>query len=77
MKAIICDGCKKTLSQNEGICTGIGGIMLDLRENCNKKFEERREEYELKELELIEKRKKLYKKFVNNLKEIGIEFGKL
>lgn len=73
MKAILCDGCKKLLSEKDVEYIGIGIKRFELCKKCKEKVTEINKWEEQQDNKLQEEYKKIQEEYKNKLKEIGIE----
>lgn len=73
MQVLVCDACKKILEEKEAKWIGDFKRGYDLCEECKEKFNIIKDEYYKEDEELEKQRKELYDKYIEKLKEIGID----
>lgn len=73
MNAKICDGCKKVIPENNIKYLGLFLQRFELCEECNKKAQAIKSEYEVKEKTLEQSHELLVKTIKDKIKEVGIE----
>ena len=74
MKAIMCDACKKVVSEKEVVRANGDVRLFELCKDCNTKFEQIKLDYDKKFKKLYEERNKLDKEYKLKLKEMGIDY---
>ena len=74
MKVTICDGCKTILEEKGLHFVGDFHRGFDLCDECKKKFNKIREEYQKQDDELEKQREILFDKYKEKLKNIGLNY---
>ena len=76
MNIKVCDACQRVLEDEIRDTASDWRRMFDLCVECKEKFEQIKKDYQEKDDELQEERKKLYNKYIERLNGMGIKYEK-